>query len=1110
MDEFFCLCRHMTEHELDVKIYFRKRPFVQSMIDFGSQLLEDGDVMMMKLLLSTFDYSEIFRFSSEPSHTKFDATVTSNDVSLIKFVSGKPHIFMISEILFGKCFVDKAYANEYVLEDSTDKTNMMNKLEFKDESQKEHSDSESEIKEDEDEDDDDDFDGKRAMIKDTEEDASLDWIELLYTTVVETFSALDLYTDILIMMQLMKSKNQWWSTWMLFLLTSPYLVSHGSLVVILQKKLSFNNAQKGCCSSFITSFFETLLMTPIALFYLFMIDLIFMVFSLISTVWLLLLILMTLICCKNVNVAAKYDSRDWIDKKVFEDFLRMNRTEVIGYRRLRTLSQLFFETIPQIVLQLRILWVIEWMGDNNTFQIDLQTLGWSIGLAISHLILEGGIIYLDKTAFQMSFMEYSLECLGGRVQWIPFQHLFDNIIQNQIYILRDSDRNDFNKDDFDAMDYAVDTRHVTHQDISAHNAKLLTLDYEDISAAMKCIEYCASYQFSPQTLNALTQMLINCPEMIIPVEFNLSTNVVLHSLFKQIMCKAQIKLGPKSFGNVDILSFCDFYQASFNKVNINIHSMDESIVSRLKYNANNTKKVKDKIKESLLHYGEIKAMEWVKGIDIDALKADILSNCTDSLSNGIIRLDILRRCYQNRFYVGLNCEHMKRIKAVIEQCRDKANQDNSWYFVIILLLLYSKGTVFGDHCDDCAMDPSLKDILKDYIPTCIQISVINVQNIPLYDVKIPFKLFEGCLEFRALYRENVEEILINKCKDFMISWNKTENKRFEQKRTTFDLKTQFKKWDILEQVQNKEKIRTGVEKLLYQLYKMDIQSWNIIFLDKLVFESKMYLHYNQYLYNTLPHRTLEEHQYSAMKAPDGEEKVQMQSVSIDQLIPHFDRKQRYQIYELKIGFEIEHVPRIPFSDEDAPVQVSFVPNIPFIDEALNTNSNNDIFLWKGNWDDAQHDDVKMDYYMCIYEANIGLSYYNYQLLHCDPDQNNITPNIEISNSLNNVYTLKITTKYTTLFKTTAAVSGHNMGRDEKKTNTLENETNILKSTYQVLSGGEEALSADAFKEWVKENDPRLNDKQLEEIINNVDVDHDGFIDFNEFETALKSVDQLNV
>eukprot|EP01083_Nonionella_stella_P079797 219068_1 len=72
----------------------------------------------------------------------------------------------------------------------------------------------------------------------------------------------------------------------------------------------------------------------------------------------------------------------------------------------------------------------------------------------------------------------------------------------------------------------------------------------------------------------------------------------------------------------------------------------------------------------------------------------------------------------------------------------------------------------------------------------------------------------------------------------------------------------------------------------------------------------------------------------------------------------------------------------------------------------------------------------------------------------------------------------------------------------------ENETHMLKSTYVTLSKGEQILSADTFRKWMKENDPRLNETQLEDIIKNVDTDNNGYIDFEEFETAMKSVDDL--
>eukprot|EP01083_Nonionella_stella_P224682 799581_1 len=101
----------------------------------------------------------------------------------------------------------------------------------------------------------------------------------------------------------------------------------------------------------------------------------------------------------------------------------------------------------------------------------------------------------------MSFMSYSLECLGGRVQWIPFQHLMHNVIRNQMYIHRDNNRKHFKKYNFNAVEHIVNTSRTTLNDNDTVVDKLLTFDYEDISVTMKCVPYCTSYQFSSQTLS---------------------------------------------------------------------------------------------------------------------------------------------------------------------------------------------------------------------------------------------------------------------------------------------------------------------------------------------------------------------------------------------------------------------------------------------------------------------------------------------------------------------------------------------------------------------------------------------------------------------------------
>ena len=64
-------------------------------------------------------------------------------------------------------------------------------------------------------------------------------------------------------------------------------------------------------------------------------------------------------CCKFCKRKDKdgeeQDLNDWLEEEIYRRTFAMNREEITGFRRLRTISQLMFETIPQIFLQLRIL-----------------------------------------------------------------------------------------------------------------------------------------------------------------------------------------------------------------------------------------------------------------------------------------------------------------------------------------------------------------------------------------------------------------------------------------------------------------------------------------------------------------------------------------------------------------------------------------------------------------------------------------------------------------------------------------------------------------------------------------------------------------------------------
>eukprot|EP01083_Nonionella_stella_P245688 853674_1 len=101
-----------------------------------------------------------------------------------------------------------------------------------------------------------------------------------------------------------------------------------------------------CCKWIAFNVGIFVLMTPLCLFYFAAIDAVFMIYVLFSTTIYFI-------------TFSKLDITNFIDDLVFKNIFGMNKTQIVGYRRLRTLSQLFFESIPQIILQLWILWRIK-------------------------------------------------------------------------------------------------------------------------------------------------------------------------------------------------------------------------------------------------------------------------------------------------------------------------------------------------------------------------------------------------------------------------------------------------------------------------------------------------------------------------------------------------------------------------------------------------------------------------------------------------------------------------------------------------------------------------------------------------------------------------------
>eukprot|EP01083_Nonionella_stella_P267987 905612_1 len=1001
INSFFCIYRFMLEHTVDMNVFINDRVFVERMIAFASSFVYNPDtIWVVELLLATLDYDEVFKWATDPNH--FDTDADSDDISLVKSLSKFKKLSDDQNDLFSKYLDEKftmhssptttpapgpQYSNPPPAKSTG--TEGDDEDESKDvdyETEPEYEIDESDMKSN--------IDVTYLLRKDTpandtkhanqqheKKTPSINWIELLYSTIVETCSALDLYSDVVILIALYKSYNHWWSTNMLILLCAPYLVSYGSLVVLLRKKIGDKNL------SFCSSFAGYLLITPISLIYLFVIDIVFMLFTLISTLWFLLVFAFLSIGngCNVPSNLKEYDGRDWIERKVFTQWLQMNYTEMVSYRRLRTLSQLFFETIPQIFFQVWIILDIKWLKHENEFDLDdfAWKLAFSISLAIAHLILEGGIVLLDKSAFEMPFMQYALVSLGGRTLWVPFQHFITKVVKYQIYIHHDGDYDDFDTDHFNAKEYNI----CAHRSMIEYNteqnqtmvSKVLSRDYEDISTkACGCLPYKIKYQFSVQDAHSLTQKLANAPLILVPPEFALSTvNGVIQNLMRHLLCRSEIKLGKVSCASMDINSLCKLYKASLKKMKLNIDLIeidtatrmidtykDQSIkmtddefhqyvmeactedekkaflqtvlnsdltvgresmksfaeskdafLAELKtrlqispercveiYNAIINGATNSIIKSSLIAYGETSAIRWIypnlSYTEQTSMKKLILNQCLSQI--GTLRLDCLQHCYECGLYPGKHCAAMQAINQMISLCYSRTTQHDSWYFVIIFLLLYTRNTICDASCSNgcCSLNKliEIKTDLLNYVPSHIKLDTSMIA--------IPFEMFEQCL----WSRQYIESILVDRCKLHILDSgrNQTNDETVPVKQIGTSVNEYV--YFMSEETQVKE-----AHNPLKHLHEIKVDVENVAYWDALFVALQLNINYQDYLSMSLKYRHLLQHEYhidvSNMQPPTINKQILYfhHRVAPQQLLPQYKPHEdsKYQISQLQVRFHFQ-------------------------------------------------------------------------------------------------------------------------------------------------------------------------------------------------------------
>eukprot|EP01083_Nonionella_stella_P242634 846184_1 len=420
-----------------------------------------------------------------------------------------------------------------------------------------------------------------------------------------------------------------------------------------------------------------LLMTPLSVLYFFIVDVVFMVYVLVSA-------FLYFITCSRVNIT------DFIDDYVFQKLLGMNRMQVIGYRRLRTLSQLLFETIPQLLLQLHMLRV------SNLDGLDSTSLMMSILFALLHMMFEGMIIYSDSKACDSSVLEYGLQCLHARMNWIPYTGVFESRLKEQI------------------------TAVEHHNDPSNKSKYYYQFNYENLIANVCGLKYKLEFKFSNESMSILSENLISLP---VPSVTKHSSNVdnpmlrLILSFENREDDMVHIELGNDCCRNINLSSFCDAYRNGYKKVKFNTKNINWKRMMKRK---NDRHSVSSMLLNELAMYVELDAVNNVllamqSSLELDQrtqqIKSMILKLIDDNNSDTLF---ILKQYSAKRVYFGYNCSEARIMyEAIYNVLLNHAANDPSYCYVVLFYLWYTQHTIYNHHClNGCCR-------LIDYLSRCI-------------------------------------------------------------------------------------------------------------------------------------------------------------------------------------------------------------------------------------------------------------------------------------------------------------------------------------------------------------------------------------------------------
>ena len=163
------------------------------------------------------------------------------------------------------------------------------------------------------------------------------YFEFVFTLILELIALFDMVGDIYLMISMYTYGHTAWFTLSIFTMLSPFYVCYVPLVTFQKNRGKLQKETRFLKMLNIVS------LTPLIVAYLLLMDIIYILVSVVVTPSAMLI---KALSCGLIDVTNVEDKLDVL----YEILFGMTDMDIKGFRRLRTISQLSFESLPQIIL----------------------------------------------------------------------------------------------------------------------------------------------------------------------------------------------------------------------------------------------------------------------------------------------------------------------------------------------------------------------------------------------------------------------------------------------------------------------------------------------------------------------------------------------------------------------------------------------------------------------------------------------------------------------------------------------------------------------------------------------------------------------------------------